>query len=293
MFSVSPEYFSCINNFSGQKSIYRIPNFALNGIMKCGECKYCVTAEIHTKKYKNGSSQIFAYYRCTKKGNNGCQQPYSPAHQIENQIADNLSLLEVDQEFVDLAYESLEKVIENDVVVTKDSHEALQTAMEGVNRRIDNLIALKISPDNSDNTLLSDSEFADRKRGLLLEKEKIANQISKLSPENSEWAMIARESFEFSLLARERFEEDDVDGKKVVFKEVGSNPILLDQKIQFQLRYLYFKYREGAERMRKEIRPLDPKDNPSEQSNLNFSQKSSLWCPGEESNLHTITGTSS
>ena len=287
---LTDEEFNLIQDIVDGKSRGRLQkhNFALNGIMKCGECKYCVTAEIHTKKYKNGKSQIFAYYRCTKKGNNGCQQPYSPTHEIENQIADNLGELEVDQEFVDLAYESLEKVIEKDVVVTKDSHEALQTAMEGVNRRIDNLIALKISPDNSDNTLLSDSEFADRKRGLLLEKEKISNQISKLSPENSEWAMIARESFEFSLLARERFEEDDVDGKKVVFKEVGSNPILLDQKIQFQLRYLYFKYREGAKRMRKEIRPLDPKDSPSEQSNLNFSQKSSLWCRGEDLNLHEL-----
>lgn len=44
-------------------------DFALNGIIECGECHYCVTAEKHVKKYKNGNTQEFGYTTVQKKGN--------------------------------------------------------------------------------------------------------------------------------------------------------------------------------------------------------------------------------
>jgi len=37
------------------------------GLIKCGECRMAITGEIHTKHYKNGNSQVFRYYHCTKK----------------------------------------------------------------------------------------------------------------------------------------------------------------------------------------------------------------------------------
>lgn len=117
-------------------------DFALNGIIRCGECSYCITAQEHTKKYKNGNSQTFAYYSCTKKGSARCNQRYAATSAIEGQFADELSLFEMDPEFINLAYEALEEVKEKDQTVNKGSFEALQTTLEGVNRRIDNLIAL-------------------------------------------------------------------------------------------------------------------------------------------------------
>ena len=41
--------------------------FPLNEIITCGECQYSITAETHTKKYVNGKTQTFEYYRCSKK----------------------------------------------------------------------------------------------------------------------------------------------------------------------------------------------------------------------------------
>lgn len=49
-------------------------DFALTGIIKCGVCKYCITAEEKTKRYKNGKTQVFKYYRCTRKGEVKCAQ---------------------------------------------------------------------------------------------------------------------------------------------------------------------------------------------------------------------------
>ncbi len=55
-----------------------------------------------------------------------------------------------------------------------------------MNRRINNLIALKISPDNSDDSLLSNTEFADRKRALIIEKDAITQQLNQAGHTQSE-----------------------------------------------------------------------------------------------------------
>lgn len=129
---------------------------------------------------------------------------------------------------------------QEDHTVTKDSFKALQNALEGVNKRINNLVALKISPDNTDGTLLSDEEFGDRKRALMMEKEKISNDLSNVNPNNTEWVEIAKESFDFGLAAKRSFEKGPSLDKQVIFKGVGSKPILLDQEVQFQLQYVFF-----------------------------------------------------
>ena len=256
-------------------------DFALTGIIKCGECHYCVTADMHTKKYKNGKSQIFAYYHCTKKGkdkNKKCNQPYTSTTKLEGQFASELMQLELDKDFVDLAYEALEMAKDKDIKISKDSFEARKTALEGINRRIDNLIALKISPDNSDNSLLSDSEFSDKKRELLMEKEKITKQLSQLEPNSNDWGETAKNSFDFGLVASQRFEDGCPEDKKVIFKTIGSNQILIDRNLRFQLRFLFLKYKEGIKRTKQETNRLEPKIRLSDQPNLKSFLKSSIWC---------------
>ena len=264
-------------------------NSTLNGLIKCGECGYCVTTETHTKRYKNGTTQEFAYYRCTKKSKDDkCNQPYLQSKKLEGQFASELTQLELMPEFAQLAFEALEKVKESDSTVTKNSHEALQKALDGVIKRINNLVALKISPDNSDGMLLSDEEFGDRKRILLLEKERVIKQLEQTHPDNLEWASTAKESFDFALLAAERFQTGGTNDKKVIFKTVGSNPILLEQKLQFQLRYLFLRYKKGIKKTKEKLNPLEPKKSALQRAKTKYYLKSSLWCPGEELNLHAL-----
>ena len=223
---------------------------------------------------------IFAYYHCTKNGNIKCNQGYTSLNNLEGQFISELEQLELDKEFEDLAFEALDIVKEQDNSVINGSFEALQLALDGVNKRIDNLVMLKISPDNSDASLLSDQEFADRKRVLLLDKEKITQQLSKLDPNGSKWVEMAEDSFNFSIKAASKFKDKNTvtDDKKLIFKVVGSNPILIDQNLQIQLHWLCFKYKEGINAMKEEKSRLVPNNGLPNQSNLDFYQKSSLWC---------------
>jgi len=79
----------------------------------------------------------------------------------------------------------------------------LQTASDGVNKRINNLLALKISPDNSDGSLLSDDEFKEKKKVLLTEKNKIIKELDQTDLSNPEWGRIGRNGFNFALEALE------------------------------------------------------------------------------------------
>ncbi|MDP4011899.1 MAG: hypothetical protein Q8P72_06800 [Candidatus Roizmanbacteria bacterium] len=138
-------------------------------------------------------------------------------------------------------FKALEEVKEKDDHVNKNSHEAQQKALENINKRINNLVSLKISPDNSDGSLLSDEEFGDRKRNLLIE-----NGTS--------------------------------EAKKIIFNTIGSYPKLKDKKLQYKAKYLFFKYKEGVKETNEKMSPLVPVNVVSDQSNLENYLKNSLWC---------------
>ncbi len=261
-------------------------------MIKCGECGYYITVETHTKHYKNGNSQTFGYYRCTKKNKkNRCNQPYLATDKLEDQYKEDLGHFELMPEFAEWALEALDEVKKKDDNVNKNSHEALQKTLENINKRINNLVSLKISPDNSDGSLLSDEEFGDRKRNLLIEKEKVMKKLSQTDPENTEWAELAKESFNFGLLAASRFEDGGSDDKKVIFRTIGSNPTLKDKKLRFKAKYPFFYYKEGIKKTKEKIGTLEPINVVLDQSNLENYLKSSVWCRGEDLNLHPASGT--
>ena len=79
-----------------------------------------------------------------------------------------------------------------------------------------------------------------------------------------------------------------LEDKNIIFKTFGSNPILLDQKLRFQLRNPFFQYKKGIKQAKEELKRFEPKNGLTNQTNLNFSQKSSLWCGREDLNLHTF-----
>ena len=230
---------------------------------------------------------MFTYYRCTKKNKkNKCNQPYVSTDKLESDYVEDLTKFELMSEFADIAFQALEKVREKDDHVNKNSHEALQKALDNINKRINNLVSLKISPDNSDGSLLSDEEFGDRKRNLLIEKEQMMKKMSQTDPKNTQWADIAKESFNFGLLAAKRFENGGTEAKKVIFKTIGSYPKLKDKKLQYKAKYLFFTYKESVRMTNEKIDSLVPKNILSDQSNLENYLKNSLWCRGEDLNLH-------
>lgn len=53
-----------------------------------------------------------------------------------------------------------------------------------------------------------------------------------------------------------------------IFKIVGVNPIILDQKLEYQLRFIFFKIKKRIEETNGQIEPLEPENGLSNQANL-------------------------
>ena len=65
----------------------RIPKPFL-GLLTCGECGMKITGEVKQKHYKNGGSDTFKYYRCTKKSKtHKCLQPFIREEELDSQLS--------------------------------------------------------------------------------------------------------------------------------------------------------------------------------------------------------------
>lgn len=79
-----------------------------------------------------------------------------------------------------------------------------------------------------------------------------------------------------ALLAQKYFKKDLPEGKMWT---VGSNLILLGQKLTVQPRFLILKYKEGIERRKTEIERLVPQYSLSYLYNLEDYVKDAVWYP--------------
>jgi site-specific DNA recombinase len=79
--------------------------FAFTGLIRCGECGYCITAE-HRRKVNKGDGRVhhYTYYHCSKRSTRvSCAQPHIEVRALERQIAAYLARIRIPQAFTDWA----------------------------------------------------------------------------------------------------------------------------------------------------------------------------------------------
>ena len=238
-------------------------NFPLTGVIKCGECRMMITAESHTKHYKNGESQTFIYYRCTKRGEKKCNQPYLPAPKLEKQVISFLKTIKISDSFVNWAVKWLNKANDEHTKAKRDQLKALQKNHSDVRKRLDNLLELKISPNNVDGGLLSDEEFQEQKSKLLAEKVRIAKQLKMGDKQADEWIDLTAKTFNFAAKAQERFEKGPPEEKKTILKAVGSNLFIKDRKLTIQPRKPFLLIKEALLKFQDTDKMFEPEKYPN------------------------------
>lgn len=212
-------------------------DFALNGLIRCGECEMMITGEDHKKTYKNGKKQIFSYYRCTKKNKTKiCKQSYTSSKELELQVLQFLEEIKLSTKFVDWAIKWLNETNKEQKGVREASYKALKSSYDEVVARMDNLLDLKLSPLNEGGNLISNEEFISKKQDLMAQKEGLREQLSKIDKHIDEWTELSSKTFDFASTARDRFEKGTLEDKKIILRAVGSNLILKDKKLSVQPR---------------------------------------------------------
>lgn len=231
--------------------------FDYTGLFECGECGAAITAEDKLQCICTGCKKKFScktrdncsycgllisemsnpvilhyiYYHCTKRVNPKCTQGSITKEEFEKQVDKKLSKIQISERFKDWAIKYLNEANESE---TEDRNKVLTSLQEAYNdcvKRIDNLVKLKISPHNSDGSLLSDDEFRNQKESLIKEKASLEEKLGDTDDRIDKWIELTEKTFNFACYARHWFANGTREQKRSIFHGLGSNLKLFDKTV--------------------------------------------------------------
>jgi DNA invertase Pin-like site-specific DNA recombinase len=235
-------------------------NFAFTGLIRCGECGAMVTAErknhivcplcrckfssnnkdncpkcgTSIEKMTDPIIRRYVYYHCTKKKTPKCTQDSIDAQQLEKQIDEHLSRFHISECFKNWTLEHLRNGTSDEITTRENIIASQRKTYDNCLRKLDNLLQLKISPLNTDGSMLSDQEYAKRKANLVEEKIRLEELLNDTSHRVNNWLDIAEKTFGFACNARNQFAEGSNEEKGQILQIIGSNLTLKDKKLCIQ-----------------------------------------------------------
>ena len=259
---VTQEMFDEIQVKLGHRSQYKLQhhNFAYTGSMiRCGSCNSSIVAEQKwqcictkcklkfslTKKNKEkctGCGTLiknmadptilhYIYYRCGRKKNPNCREKAERVDRLEKQIDEKLSQIEISPLFMDWAIRQIHKMNDSNKDFTEEAVESIKRAHDGCRAKLTNLLQLKISPANSDSSLISDEKYKEEKDKLEIELKGVEKQLVNTDDRMLQANEEAVKAFTFVARAKERFATDDLKIKRDVFLGLGSHLTLQNKTV--------------------------------------------------------------
>lgn len=247
----------------GAKAQYRPHGreFAYTGLAYCGECNSAITAEeknqiictgckhkfgyenkkscpkchLAIDKMHNPSRLNYVYYRCTKRKNLKCTQKYIRLEQFEEQLAEVLDEITIDDGYVTVALDYLKDTENLEVQDNKTIIGSLQEARKQCDDRLERLNMEYTSPQNLDHSIYSSDEFVRFKKAIIKERESIDSEIIATRQRIDDSFEKAERVFNFCTMVKKKFREGDLKTKRMILTAIGSNITLMDKKLSIQL----------------------------------------------------------
>jgi site-specific DNA recombinase len=237
-------------------------SFAYTGLIRCGECGAMITADEKNQiicsmcKHKFSSNnrhecpkcktQIedmespvvlhYVYYHCTKRKDPNCSQKTIEVKNLEAQINQYLSDIQILEEFKEWSIKYLRKENDKEIQSRETIISSQRKAYDTCIKKLDNLFQLKISPMNADGSLLSDEEYAKRKTELFKEKTRIQELLGDTDKRVERWLEVIERAFDFACHAKHWFTNGTTQTKATILRAFGSNLTLKDKKLVVELK---------------------------------------------------------
>lgn len=203
--------------------------FPYRGSIFCGHCGCMVTAEIKRKKLKDNSIKIYTYYHCThKKPDIPCKQPSVEEKNLEKQIQELLSSIQLPNDFVNWALQVLKRKNQEEAETHNKILNKHRVNYDKCVSRIKRLIDMRADGE------LTEDEFQERKSELQKEKLHLQTLINDSDARVDNWVKIAEQLYQFAHTAKDKFKNGSIEQKKHILNQLGSNLVLKDKKLLIQ-----------------------------------------------------------
>ena len=227
---ITKEEFNLVQSILGRslKGRFRTKEMTYRGMIKCGECGAMITGEEKNKTQKNGNVHEYIYYQCTKRKDPSCTQKTIEVKNLEQQISQHLSNLELPDEFIVWAIDTIKSGNDMDgdnisIIRTNQKRE-----LSIIERKLDTLLNLKI------NESISDEEYDRKKKELIEDKKSLELALNKL-PDIERSNQQTIDFLNFTKDVKEKFDCGNSEIKRSILSIVGANLSLLDKKLEIQL----------------------------------------------------------
>ena len=196
------------------------------GLLRCGECGMAITGEIHTKHYKNGNSQVFRYYHCTKKSKiTKCMQfGYIRETDLHSQLTTLLKKYTLKKTW---ANQMLLKLKAEESDISKSCLDVISIKRKDL-EQID--IKQKILLDTYLDQVIEKEDFQNKKYELMSKKKTLEEQILSLKKNQGNWIEPMRNWINEAQEVTKVAKSADLELKKVLAVKIFGSNLFLENK---------------------------------------------------------------
>jgi len=241
---LAEEEFELLQEILSEKSRPRKQKHeALTGLIRCG-CGMMFTYEEKHKTYKNGQSQTFKYYRCSKKSKTKkCDQPWVRAEDLEKQALDYLAQIEISPLFVEWAGKWLQKEREEENQLKEQSRQLLQKQHTETKQKLSKVVEARIT-----NATIEKEEVDEVYNRLKIEKASLETKIAKIDQQFDDLNDLTLKTFDFASKAKQRFKKGSIEDRKIILKAIGSDLTFKGKNLAIQPRTPFLIIKRGLEK---------------------------------------------
>ena len=231
---------SKVMDFSQKKKKQK--GFLFDQIGTCGECGYSIVHDYHRKK----SGLEFRYYRCSKKSQTcNCQEKAVNEKDLIPQIEGLVSEIAINDSWYQWSMDTIQQWKNEEANSSNEQIANLETDLAKNKAKLEKLLDLCM-----ENALDLD-EYKMRKNKIVEQDSQIKNKISKIKLEGSAWFEPLSSALKTSNQVHHRIKEKNYSQVFEILKNIGSNPILSQQKFSIQLTRPFCFFQEVAPRLAK------------------------------------------
>ena len=211
----------------------QVHSHAYRGLFFCSECGGRITSELQKGR---------VYYRCTKKMGTKCSQPYIREDVLEEKMEEVVRAHTIPGDFAQWALGVLSENNEDETARRKQILANQRKQVSQLEGQLENLLKMKISPNNLSGEMITDEEYVNQKTTLMKEKSTIQEKVADMEQRGDQWLERCEEFFDFASNCHSNWNTGDQAAKRNIFSLIfGSNGLICGRELVLQTEKPFFR----------------------------------------------------